>query len=146
MGIVKEKGIYLFEEFLDYGLVAGFSDTSYDGLDREEDFKKILSSLDLTCQSLFYLDQIHGAEVISPGKEPPPLKGDALISDRKQELLAIKTADCLPLFFYQSKKDIIAAIHLGWKPARAGMISAFIDTLTNDFDSDLNDALIAIGP
>ena len=146
MGIVKEKGVYIFEEFLDFGVIAGFTDKACSGLKPQEDINRILASLDLTRDNFFFLDQVHGREVIYPQGRSKVFSGDGLISDKKKEVLLIRTADCLPLFFYQPKKNIIGVIHLGWKPAKAGIIARFIDKLKDTFDTDLKDAVLGIGP
>lgn len=146
MGIIREKGVYLFEEFLDFGVVAGFTDKAYSGLKPQEDIGKAIAALDLTYENFFFLDQVHGSEVIRPQGNSQVFSGDGLISDKKKEVLLVRTADCLPLFFYQPKKNIIGVIHLGWKPAKAGIITAFIDKLKHVFDSDLKDAVLGIGP
>ena len=106
MGMVKEKGVSLFEEFLDFGVVAGFTDTRYSGLTIEEDIAGIASSLDVTYDRVFSLKQVHASDVIRPKDDPCPI-GDSLISDRKREVLIVRTADCLPLFFYDPKKRIV---------------------------------------
>ena len=45
------------------------------------------------------------------------LKGDALVTDKKNIPIAILTADCAPILLYDEKNKMIAAIHAGWKGA-----------------------------
>ena len=39
---------------------------------------------------------------------------DALITDKKEILLGILSADCLPILLFDPKKEVVAAIHAGW--------------------------------
>lgn len=44
------------------------------------------------------------------------LKGfDGLITFQKGILLGVRTADCLPILFYESVKKIVAVVHAGWR-------------------------------
>ena len=40
-----------------------------------------------------------------------------LITNKKGIALGILTADCAPILIYDPKKNIIAAVHAGWKGA-----------------------------
>ena len=40
-----------------------------------------------------------------------------MITDQKRLPIAVLTADCVPILLYESKKNMIAAIHAGWKGA-----------------------------
>lgn len=42
-------------------------------------------------------------------------KTDALYSFSYQTLLAVMTADCVPILFYDTKTSLIGAIHSGWR-------------------------------
>ena len=39
---------------------------------------------------------------------------DALISNQDNFLLAITVADCLPIYFYDNNKKVVAIAHAGW--------------------------------
>ncbi len=53
-------------------------------------------------------------------------KGDALITNRPNTPIGILTADCAPIFIFDKKKKMIAAIHAGWKGAYKGIIKKVI--------------------
>ena len=50
------------------------------------------------------------------------MKADAVITNQKKLPIAVLTADCVPILLYDYKKNIIAAIHAGWKGAFKGII------------------------
>ena len=41
--------------------------------------------------------------------------GDALVTDKRNIPIAVLTADCAPVLIYDDSKQMIAAIHAGWK-------------------------------
>ena len=45
------------------------------------------------------------------------IKADALITNIKNVAICILTADCAPVLFYENKKNIIGAAHVGWRGA-----------------------------
>lgn len=55
--------------------------------------------------------------------------GDGLVTDKKNIVLAIRTADCTPVLFYDKKNQIIGGAHAGWRSALAGVIENTIDLM-----------------
>ena len=47
---------------------------------------------------------------------------DALITDLKDVVLNVLTADCVPILLYDKKKEVVAAIHAGWKGTKAQIV------------------------
>lgn len=62
-------------------------------------------------------EQIHGDKIkVVTSKNPKTIpKTDGLITNRKNIFLAIFTADCVPVFLYDFKKEVVGLIHAGWK-------------------------------
>ena len=52
--------------------------------------------------------------------------GDALITDKKNVPIAILTADCAPILIYDANKEMIAAIHAGWKGAYKDIVKKVV--------------------
>jgi hypothetical protein len=76
-----------------------------------------LQNLSIDYRKLVCLKQAHKADVIEVGssdKETYP-NSDAMITKTKDLPLAIFTADCLSLFFYDPKNEVIGLGHAGWK-------------------------------
>ena len=66
--------------------------------------------------------QVHGATVVdvaTPG-EGTGSPADALVTARPGAVLAIRTADCVPIAFYGDGS--VGAVHAGWKGLHAGVI------------------------
>ena len=73
------------------------------------------------------------------------LLGDALITNCKGIALGILTADCAPIFIYDSKLKNISAIHSGWKGSLKGIAEKVIDFLVKK-GSKKNNLRVVIGP
>ena len=70
-----------------------------------KNLRKICIKIKCSKKNLILLNQIHSNKVISINKVPKrKLLGDALITSKKKFALGILTADCAPVFIYDSKK------------------------------------------
>ncbi|TAN50129.1 MAG: peptidoglycan editing factor PgeF [Methylococcaceae bacterium] len=68
-----------------------------------------------------WLDQVHGSEVIDAAVAEFRL-ADASHTGQAGVVLAVLTADCLPVLFCDSAGTRIAAAHAGWKGLLAGVL------------------------
>jgi hypothetical protein len=73
------------------------------------------------------------------------MKADAIITNQKKLPIAVLTADCVPILLYDYKKNIIAAIHAGWKGAFKGIIKKVINFMLSK-GCKSNSIIAAIGP
>ncbi|WP_442512468.1 polyphenol oxidase family protein, partial [Novilysobacter longmucuonensis] len=82
----------------------------------------------------YWLRQVHGARVLSLDVAPPlPLAGeglepeaDAAVTDERHTVLAILTADCLPVLFSAADGGEVGAAHAGWRGLAAGVLEATV--------------------
>jgi polyphenol oxidase len=68
--------------------------------------------------------QIHSPDVITVTgtiDQFDPPKADALVTDRPGFLLAVQTADCVPVLFADAQAGVVGAAHSGWKGAFTGI-------------------------
>jgi hypothetical protein len=70
-----------------------------------------------------YLNQLHSSQVNVIDKAGV-YKGDALFTAVKNNILVVRTADCMPIFFYSSQLDTVGIVHMGWKSAFAGILES----------------------
>ncbi len=120
MKLIDENNCLLINEIFPSNVIAGF--TTKDFKDSGEDMRKAFhffnSPFDLS-----FMNQIHSAHIHSI-KRPGAYVGDGLFTDVKSHLLAVKTADCLPLLFFNPKNEAIGVIHMGWRSARLGILES----------------------
>jgi YfiH family protein len=67
-----------------------------------------------------WLKQVHGVQVSTPGARV--LEADAIVTNKPNEVLAIMTADCLPVLFTSESGDVIGAAHAGWRGLCNGVL------------------------
>jgi YfiH family protein len=92
--------------------------------------------------------QVHGTNIaiIENDRELVIPQTDGMITNKKGLPLAIKTADCLPVFFYDPEKQAIGAVHAGRRGLSAGTLTKTIAAFEATFDSNPNDIIVGIGP
>jgi YfiH family protein len=79
-----------------------------------------------------WLHQVHGARVhvVEPGAEASVQgrDGDALVTAGAGVVLAVQTADCVPVTF-STPEGVIGVAHAGWRGIEAGVLEATVDAL-----------------
>lgn len=76
----------------------------------------------------------------------PRTQADALITRRRGVALAISTADCVPLIFYDPVSEAIGVAHAGWRGTARGMAAATVAAMSEQFGSRPADILAGVGP
>lgn len=76
----------------------------------------------------------------------PRTKADALITRKRGVALAMSTADCVPLLFYDPTTEAIGIAHAGWRGTARGIAAATVDALREQFGCDPAQIRVGIGP
>lgn len=74
----------------------------------------------------------------------PPVV-DGLVTQKKGLLIGVQTADCVPLLMVDPKKQIIAAVHAGWKGTLKGIPQKAVKKMMA-LGADIKDIYASIGP
>ncbi|HKV26540.1 MAG TPA: peptidoglycan editing factor PgeF [Candidatus Acidoferrum sp.] len=112
-----------------------------------ENRRRFQSALGADAFPLVALKQIHSDVIRLLDSAPSdPCKGDASITNRPGLLLAVQTADCVPILLADPKKRAIAAIHAGWRGTLARIVAKTLGALQMHFHTDPRDLIAAIGP
>jgi polyphenol oxidase len=90
------------------------------------------------------LNQIHSDIVHDHSGEV--LQGDALITHRENIGIGVFTADCVPIILYDKSKNVIAAVHSGWKGTFDRICEKTIKKMMSDYGSEAGDIVVYIGP
>jgi polyphenol oxidase len=97
-----------------------------------------------------WLRQVHGVEVIvephldEPGNDEP--QADAAVARTPGTVLAILTADCLPVVFAAADGSEVAAAHAGWRGLAGGVLEATVAAMRTPADRILAWLGPAAGP
>lgn len=71
---------------------------------------------------------------------------DATITAEKEVFLCVTTADCVPLILYDPKKEVIAAVHAGWRGTVQRIVEKTVSEMERQFGSSPSDLMAGIGP
>lgn len=80
-----------------------------------------------------WLDQVHGtgvfdADLGAPGSSPPPV-ADAAVTTKRGVVLAVLTADCLPVLLTNRSGTVVGVAHAGWRGLCAGILERTVGEL-----------------
>ncbi len=76
-----------------------------------------------------WLKQVHGARVIRADDWQAEIEADAIWTDQISQVLAIQTADCLPILLAAEDGGVIGAAHAGWRGLAADIPGALVKAL-----------------
>jgi hypothetical protein len=97
--------------------------------------------------ALVTLNQIHSDIcVYAEGRAGTIGEGDALYTGRPGLLLAVRTADCLPILIADEAREAVAVVHAGWRGASSRIAAKAVAAMRARLASRPEDLLVAIGP
>lgn len=107
------------------------------GLNAGDDSTDVLQNRSILRSTLpaepLWLKQIHGITVSTPATRSVlskgPFEADASVTNIPNEVLAILTADCMPVLFTSKSGDVIGAAHAGWRGLSGGVLENTIDEM-----------------
>jgi polyphenol oxidase len=126
--------------------------TGWDTAERVQDNReKFFGALGARKMRAVLLCQIHSDIVyvvesagIPQGESAP--QGDALITRDGGILLAVQTADCIPILLADTKQRAVAAIHSGWRGTAQRIVEKTLGRMQMEFGTRPADVIAAIGP
>jgi len=87
-------------------------------------------------------DVIHCVDSVPAGQ----LVGDGMITNTPGLLLAIQTADCLPVILVDTKRHAIGVFHAGWRGTAQRIVEKGVGEMFRAFGTRPRDLKAAIGP
>jgi polyphenol oxidase len=94
--------------------------------------------------------QVHGNDIKTVRSDADAAetdaKFDALVSDMRQVLIGVKTADCVPVLIGDPKNKAFAAVHAGWRGTVRSIAAGAIEKMKTEFGTDAATLVCAIGP
>ena len=82
----------------------------------------------------------------SDAEREKPNKADGIITNESGLLLAVQTADCIPVLIADRKRRVVAAFHAGWRGTVKRIVELGVGRMKLEFDSRPEDMIAAIGP
>ena len=100
-----------------------------------------------SCRNLATLHQIHSDAIVAAGGRSGCLgEGDALLENTPGMLVAVKTADCIPLLMVDPVHRSVAAVHAGWRGTARKIAARAVMEMGRHFATRPEDIHVAIGP
>ena len=123
------------------------------GIGSKDKKKNIIKNLQIASKKigvkknkLILLYQMHSNKIYYIKKNvKKKLIGDGLITGLKGLAIGILTADCAPILFYDRKKNVIGAVHAGWRGAYKKIGKKMINYFKKK-GSKLHNIFAVIGP
>lgn len=147
--IRKNKYIFATSTKADGNMSATF------GLDQALNNRaQFIASRGLSSNNLIILKQIHGNDVavVNKSNVGPALSNiqvanaDAMVTNDPSLVLGIFTADCLPIFFFNTSSGTFGIAHAGRKGTVAGIAKNTIASLHKNFGAKPEQIHVAFGP
>lgn len=108
----------------------------------KQNLKKLINCHNV--RGLNYLNQIHSDCIFI---NPDDVKeGDAIISNKRKEIIGVFTADCVPVILYDEKNNVVAAVHSGWQGTIKEIVLKTLTKMKEIYGSDGEDIKAFIGP
>lgn len=99
---------------------------------------------------LVTLRQVHSNVLVRAGAADAglsvPRKGDGLMTDEPGLLLAVQTADCIPVLVADTKRRVVAAFHAGWRGTVKRIVETGVGRMRLEYGCRPEDMVAAIGP
>jgi YfiH family protein len=97
--------------------------------------------------NLATLKQVHSAACLAAvGRAGLLGSGDALLENTPGAVVAVRTADCIPILLVDERNRAVAAVHAGWRGTVARIAAAAVAAMRDRFGSAPADLHAAIGP
>jgi YfiH family protein len=71
---------------------------------------------------------------------------DALVTDRRGVILTILTADCVPILLYDPVRNVVGAVHAGWRGTESKIVAKTVGLMKQRFGCEPADLLAGIAP
>ena len=71
---------------------------------------------------------------------------DAVVTRQKGFCLCVSTADCVPVLIYDKVREVIAAVHAGWRGTVGRIVEKTLEAMKSHYGTEGRDVVACIGP
>lgn len=99
-------------------------------------------------EEVVYLNQVHGVKVhnYSSGEKITNMDGDGIVTNKKNTIIGVFTADCVPVILADEASGVISAIHSGWKGTLNNITGEGVRNMVNTYGCKPENIKAFIGP
>ena len=154
----QAKTSQLHDLFASLQVVTCFSDRSVNFVLPEDQSELSLSQRQFLSEQagfpitkLINIRQVHGDHVITVTAEDLRISGplpeaDGIITKAIGVPIAVRTADCLPVFIFDPKKNCIGLVHAGWRGSEKQIALKAVKLMRDNWACAPEDLRIGFGP
>ncbi|MBR8702321.1 hypothetical protein IX317_002083 [Fusobacterium sp. DD29] len=144
---MTDRGNYIqFDELEKYGIFAIYTKKEYGNV-MEMKKEKFISDFSFTNKKITAGHQVHSSniEIIEDDNKLYFENTDGFITKRKDIVIYTKYADCLPIYIYDRKREIISLVHSGWMGTFKEIGINAINIMKEKYSSNPEDIIITFG-
>lgn len=100
-------------------------------------------------KDIAYLKQVHSDKILKYTLNQNKFnenEGDAVISDEKEVIIGVFTADCVPVILVDEEKSVAAAIHSGWRGTFESITLKTVEKMKKEYECRSENIKAFIGP
>lgn len=135
--------IISLEEFKTFPVLHGISD-------RKVSHDDFLKRLGVAGAPLVRLEQCHGGNVAKIDGNTDlskEIRGtDGAVTKTKGIALSVRTADCLPMLFYDSEHNAAGIAHAGWRSTKERIAKNVVEAMKASYKSVPSRIIVGLGP
>ena len=119
-----------------------------------ENYRRFCAAIGVDMGAIVMTNQVHGDVVrgVDEGDikadllAQTPFEADGLTTDRPGVALAIFSADCVPILFFDPVARAVGACHAGWRGTAAAIAAKTVRAMAQRYGCKAEDIRCAIGP
>lgn len=150
--------IYPFNNFFPADIISFISDRCVNFVLKEgqtdlteEQRTSLCSRLDTPTLKIVNIRQVHGQNIITATGQNIEegafvVEADGAVTNTPGVPLAVRTADCLSIFIWDSKQKCIGLVHAGWRGSQKGIVINAVKRMSENWGCDPQDLCVAFGP
>ena len=119
------------------------------GAQAEENFRRFIGRHGLPFAAAVRCRQAHGkivAAVAAKDRGTRVREVDGLVTATPQTYLTVTVGDCLPLYFFDPRRQAVGLAHGGWRSLEQGIAAETVRQLADRFGCEPSNVLAGIGP
>ncbi|NQW29389.1 MAG: peptidoglycan editing factor PgeF [Ignavibacteria bacterium] len=112
----------------------------------EESFDRLSEFLNVGRNSIHVVRQVHGTEVAIVERGFVATEADAMVTAVPGIIIGVRVADCAPVLLYDPVRNVVAAVHSGWRGSLLNICSRAVGIMKVEFGCNVGQLLAFIGP
>lgn len=115
--------------------------------------RRVLKTLGTQAEQIATLSQVHSKKLVHVTPQSKInflsreiLEADGMYTEFSNIYLEIRSADCLPILFYNISAGVIGAVHAGWRGTKKQILKKVVREVVKEFAAPFNDFYFYLGP